>query len=83
MYTIQANNENEHLCGGWEETDLQINQELLDIFNQAAPNYTPIKLIGRQVVAGINYKFEALDKDNKKVIIVIYQDLDGNCSIKE
>jgi len=78
--------------GGWMECDLEIDEELKSIFEKACESWTgmklePVKLIGSQVVAGKNYEFYAKgtavvpNAEPQDKIVVIYQDLDGNCSI--
>ncbi|MBQ1366079.1 MAG: hypothetical protein IIY60_09725, partial [Clostridia bacterium] len=47
--------------------------------------YTPVTLLGTQVVAGTNYavlsKASEINNGSKWVIIYLYQDLEGNASV--
>ena len=59
--------------------------DILGIFNDAANNYTsmklsPIAILGEQVVAGKNYMFLA-KADNTYKVVVIYRDLEGKSTI--
>lgn len=80
-------NEEEKLDGGWEVVtegnEAAMEEEEINIFKTAAKDkkdLEPIAVLGKQVVAGTNYMFLALDKDVYKVVIV-YKDLEGNASI--
>ena len=77
----------EKLSGGWEAVtvgnDVAMEEAEINMFNEAAngkESLKPIALLGKQVVAGTNYMFLALDKNVYKVVIV-YKDLEGNASI--
>lgn len=52
------------------------------LFNAVMSAHQELKLsprkVSRQVVAGMNYRFECLDASRKKVEIVIYEPLPGN-----
>ena len=83
--------------GGWELilTDKQVGMtdEELDIFKSAAKNYNdlelePVVLLAEQVVAGMNYMYLAKGHNEYKnetsyKIVVVYNDLKNNSSIKE
>lgn len=83
----------EEVAGGYVDVeDGNITDKLLAIFNSAMEDYEgmklePIRLLQTQVVAGTNYKFLAnaspiiLNPKTKKVIVTIYEDLQGNASI--
>ena len=72
--------------GGWEK-DISENRILLDdevehIFTRATSNekekYTPIALLGTQVVAGTNYMFLVTENSKEYKVMIIYHDLEGN-----
>ena len=83
------------LAGGWAVTeDPTITNDLNTIFSQALDSYqtgtitvayTPVTLLGTQVVAGTNYavlsKASEINNGSKWVIIYLYQDLEGNASV--
>ena len=83
------------LAGGWTVTeDPTITDDLNTIFSQALDSYqtgtitvayTPVTLLGTQVVAGTNYavlsKASEINNGSKWVIIYLYQDLEGNASV--
>jgi len=87
--TYKANRSEEVVCGGWSQIDELVEDHTLEVFNKAISKevgltYEPLKLIGTQVVAGMNYKFLCnVTKDGVKqqMIIVVYEDLEGNCTI--
>ena len=76
----------------FEKSDTYIDEESLDIFDEAKQNYNAlnldvIALLGKQIVAGENYMFLAkgyndLDEDNATYkIVIIYNDLENNSTI--
>lgn len=77
------------IVGGWTEKNEELSEEELAIFNDATQyvcdvSLEPIKLIGTQVVAGLNYKFlcSATDEAGEhKVVVTVYHDLQGNNSV--
>ena len=83
------------LAGGWAVAeDPAITDDLNNIFCQALDSYqtgtitvsyTPVALLGTQVVAGTNYavlsKASEINKGTGWVIIYLYQDLENNASI--
>ena len=83
------------LAGGWTVAeDPAINEDINNLFFQALDSYqtgtitvayTPVALLGTQVVAGTNYavlsKASEINQGSKWVIIYIYQDLEGTASI--
>ncbi|MBP5168414.1 MAG: SGNH/GDSL hydrolase family protein [Oscillospiraceae bacterium] len=83
------------LLGGWNTPDSpEITPELQEIFDQATEgllgvNYTPVALVGTQVVSGMNYCFLC---EAKVVVpdavpyyanITIYKDLNGKATVTE
>ena len=73
-------------CGGWTKEKSDISEEELAIFNDAMQKevvdtqFLPKKIIGRQVVAGMNYKFlctAGSGEEARQVIVQIYHDLEG------
>lgn len=90
-----ANKKEEEIVGGWETAeDGTITPELQELFDKAMEelegvDYTPIKLLETQVVAGTNYKFlcDATvvypDAETTQAIVTIYEDLQGNVEILE
>lgn len=83
------------IVGGWTEAeDGTITDELQAKFDKAMEGftgvgYTPVRLLETQLVSGTNYKFlcEAQTvvpgAEKREAIVVIYEDLEGNCSILE
>lgn len=80
--------------GSTEPADGAITEELQDIFNKALEGYDgaklePVELLSTQVVAGINYRFLCRETvlvpnaEPKEVIVTVFKDLDGNCSITD
>jgi len=74
---------------GWEK-DVSENRILLDdevehIFIRATSNekekYTPIALLGTQVVAGTNYMFLVTENSKEYKVMIIYNDLEGNAKV--
>ena len=83
----------ETTAGGWTvATDGTITNAHRELFNKALGtidglSYEPIKLLETQVVAGMNYRFlcnehtSAENAPDTKVIVTIYEDLQGNAKI--
>ncbi|MBR5337472.1 MAG: hypothetical protein IK152_05760 [Lachnospiraceae bacterium] len=85
-----------HIDGGWQlnldgPTPV-INDDALDAFYEATPNlmgadYSPIAILGTQVVAGTNYAFlcrQVVISANpvpKLCVVIVYEDLRGNAQI--
>lgn len=83
------------LAGGWTVAeDPAITEELNNLFFQGLDSYqtgtitvayTPVALLGTQVVAGTNYavlcKASEINQGTKWVIIYLYQDLEGNVTV--
>ena len=84
------------LVGGWsingDIAGKTITEEQAAIFQQAMGNllgvdYEPVSVIGEQLVSGKNYAYlckstvVAPDAQGEWVVAVIYQDLEGNCSL--
>ena len=83
------------LAGGWTVAeDPAITDDINSLFYQALNNYqtgtitvsyTPVALLGTQVVAGTNYavlsKASEINKGTSWVIIYLYQDLENNASV--
>ena len=72
----------------------EITAELQEVFDKAMEGYDgaklePVELLSTQVVAGVNYRFLCNETilvpgaEPKEVIVTIYQDLEGNCSITD
>ena len=79
-------NPNENVCGGWSEEDTELTEEELEIFNDAMSKevvdtqFVPKSIIGRQVVAGMNYKFLCTageGEDAAQYVVQIFHDLEG------
>ena len=83
------------LLGGWNSPESpEITPELQEIFDQATEdllgvNYTPVALIGTQVVAGMNYCFLC---EAKTVVpnavpyyanVTVYKDLNGKATVTD
>lgn len=87
----------EPVCGGWQDSaDGVITKEAQEAFDKAMAAYTddnkvytPLSLLGSQVVAGMNYAYlcEGKDADAASDVaaatykVVIYADLDGNATV--
>lgn len=83
------------LAGGWTiAEDPAITDNIKNIFFQGLDSYhtgtitvafTPVALLGTQVVAGTNYavlsKASEINQGSKWVIIYLYQDLEGNATV--
>lgn len=83
------------LAGGWTiAEDQTITEEIKNVFFQGLDSYqtgiitvayTPVALLGTQVVAGTNYavlsKASEINQGSKWVIIYLYQDLEGNATV--
>ena len=79
--------------GGWKQTeDIRITEEAQGAFDKAMEgfvgvNYTPVALLGTQVVSGTNYSFlcEATvvypDAQPYYAVVTVYQDLQGKAEI--
>lgn len=85
----------ESLEGGWYDPDSpELTSEVLDVFEKAAESvtdtaYTPLALVGCQVVAGMNYcilcqsQNVTLDGENGLALVYVYGDLEGNGEITD
>ena len=80
------------LVGGWKEVQEEIDEELSEIFTKAMEGYTgmsftPLRLVKKQLVSGMNYKFlcegQAVVPDAKKgyYLVTVYRNLKGECKI--
>jgi hypothetical protein len=81
------------VTGGLSETeDGAISQEMQEIFDKATAkiigvDYTPVELIGTQIVNGINYRFLCKAKTfspsatARKVVVTVYQKLNGEAVV--
>ena len=83
------------ISGGWSVAEDQaITDDMNNLFYQALDSYqtgtitvayTPVAVLGTQVVAGTNYavlcKASEINKGTAWVIIYLYQDLEGNASV--
>ena len=83
------------LAGGWAVAEDQaITDDINNLFWQAMESYqtgtitiayTPIALLGTQVVAGTNYAIlctaSEINAGRSLVIVYVYQDLEGNASV--
>ena len=72
--------EEEHICGGWTKVETELTEEELAIFSDAMKDadrqFVPKKIIGRQVVAGLNYKF-LCEQGGREWVALIFHDLEG------
>ncbi len=88
--------EEEMIVGGWSVSSMDITDAHKELFKKAQETltgavYTPIALLGTQVVAGKNYRFlcykeASVSEQNAEpvyAIVVIYEDLKNNASITE
>ena len=83
------------LLGGWSTPDSpEITPELQELFDKATEgllgvNYTPVALIGTQLVSGMNYCFlceaKAVIPDAVPyyVNVTVYKDLEGNAKVTD
>lgn len=84
------------VCGGWVDSkDGVITEAIQEAFDKAMETYetdgmvyTPVSLLGSQVVAGLNYAFlcsgqpaDAESATDTTYKVIIYVDLDGNASV--
>lgn len=83
------------LAGGWTVADdPAITDDINNLFFRALESYqtgtitiaySPVALLGTQVVAGTNYavlsKASEINKGSKWVILYLYQDLEGNAAV--
>ena len=83
------------LSGGWSVTEEQtVTEEINNLFQQAMDSYqtgtitiayTPVAVLGTQVVAGTNYailcRASEINRGRSWVIVYLYQDLEGNASV--
>ena len=85
-----------NICGGYEvnqgNTLIEANPEAKAAFEKATEclaggTYEPIAYLGRQIVAGTNYSFLCRMTpsypgfEGRFVVVVVYQDLEGNAQI--
>lgn len=82
-------------AGGWSVADDQtVTEEINNMFWQAMESYqtgtitvayTPVAVLGTQVVAGTNYavlsRASEINKGTTWVIVYLYRDLEGNASV--
>ena len=83
------------LSGGWAVAEEPaVTEDISNLFFRALDSYqigtitvayTPVTLLGTQVVAGTNYavlsKASEINQDSKWVIIYLYQDPEGNATV--
>ena len=81
------------IVGGWSAAeDPAITEEISNLFFRALDawqtgtvTYTPVALLGTQLVAGMNYavlcKAGETNRGTKWVILYVYQDLQGNATV--
>lgn len=89
----KSNHKEEDVVGGYVEAeDVELTEELIDIFNKGlegllGASYEPVELVATQVVAGTNYKFLANGTKTTNPVtkgtyyITIYKDLQGNIKL--
>ncbi len=94
--TAPASPAGSRLAGGWTiPENPAVTEEIGSIFFQALDSwqtgtitvsYTPVLLLGKQVVAGTQYavlsKASEINKGTRWVILYVYQDLSGNASVQ-
>ncbi len=84
----------ENLAGGWSEPEtVELTDDILEAYEKAQENsdadYTPLAVIGQQVVAGMNYRILAAEKnvepghENNYVIVTLYKALDSSAEITD
>ena len=84
----------ENLAGGWSEPEtVELTDDILEAYEKAQENsdadYTPLAVIGQQVVAGMNYRILAELKNvepghaTNYVIVTLYKALDGSAEITD
>lgn len=83
------------LAGGWSISDDQtVTEDINNLFWQAMDSYqtgtitisyTPVTVLGNQVVAGTNYailcRASEINKGTTWVVVYLYQDLEGTASV--
>ncbi len=91
IHAVENNNAHQ-VVGGWNTPeDGKITEAAKAAFDKAVKpggiSYTPVSLIGTQVVAGTNYAFVCIGKPtapNAKpapYLVIVYADLNGNAEI--
>ena len=82
--------EEEPVCGGWSKEETELTEDELAIFNDAMSKevvdtqFIPKSIIGRQVVAGMNYKFLCTAGEGEgadQFVVQIFHDLEGENSV--
>ncbi len=82
------------IVGGWTDEEEELDDELIAIFESAVEGlvgvgYKPVKLLSKQVVAGMNYEFlaEATTVTAEPVtsykVVKIYVNLEGKAEITD
>jgi len=74
------------VTGGYEQKNTEPTDEDKEVFAKAVEgteyaDYTLTKLLATQVVAGINYRFQCKTPDGALKVMVVYRDLEQNCSV--
>ena len=85
----RKNTRREPLTGGWYQPENgQLTDETKAVFENAmaaydGPALEPLRLLGTQVVAGINYRFLCRTKNEtpEEREIVVYRNLQGQCRV--
>lgn len=80
--------EEEMIAGGWAVAeDMEITEDLVPVFEKAVEGkdgtFTPIAVLGTQVVAGINRCFLAQHENDgiEYALVYVYEDLQGNANL--
>lgn len=72
---------NTSLVGGFNKST-KLTSDEKKLFKEVMRSHPGLELtpqkVCRQVVAGINYRFECIDTNKKQVMVVVYQPLPGN-----
>lgn len=91
--SVESAEVSEALCGGWNTPeDGAITTEAQAAFDKATEaltgvEYTPVALVGTQVVAGTNYAFVCIGKTvtaeptASPYLVIVYADLEGGAEL--
>jgi len=74
------------MAGAYTDETTEPSEEDKAVFEAAVAgteyaDYELISLLGTQVVAGTNFKFLCKTPDGAEKVMVVYRDLDKNCSV--
>ena len=75
-----ASTPKEPMVGAFEKST-QLTEAVDSLFKAVVLSHSDLQLrplkVSRQVVAGMNYRYECVDKNKKKVEVIVYEPLPG------